>query len=94
MTAAAGGRFAYPHITGNVSPTGMTASSQMADFPGSKNVEESVRMRKMLHSQETLRRENLELKRKLQLLASTINDEEKLSKVLKCLVEKKKAQLG
>ena len=77
VAAAAGGCFAYPHITGNVSPTGMTASSQMADFPGSKNVKESVRLREILHSQETLR-ENQELKRKLQLLASTINDEEKL----------------
>lgn len=45
----------------------------------------------MLKGHESLARENANLKRKLKVLASTIADQEKLKKVLKCLEDQKHA---
>ena len=48
----------------------------------------------VMQDNESLLRENEDLKKKLKLLVNTINDEEKLAKVLKCLEERRKAKVG
>lgn len=66
-----------------------TVNAAAGPTPGDPN---TVRVVKdLLKSQETLVKENADLKRKLHLLVSTFNDEQKLNKVLKCLEEKRKA---